>query len=793
MGFLQFFQISKDSAGNTVYVGFENLWPGWVIFLFLALTSVLWFWSYREKLPLLKTKLKVLLFLLRISAVLLILFCLFKPVVIEKKESKGLHHVAVLLDDSMSMSINDIEGKTPRVEWVRDFLSKKEFFKQFEGKCVLDVFSFAKEVTRLGEVDLVFNKESEEEQHLDKKSEAEKMFANMFKKLKSLGAAAEETDIAFAAARMKEQLKEAKISAVVIFSDGNDNSYTDTVSMLARLGIPFYTIGLGEVIVEKEEIVDVDVVEVRANRYAIKNRVSIITSKISVQGLADEAVYVFLKKDDEVLRTEMIKLEEGKDLYDVEMEYIPKETGENRFRIETSPVEGEENKDNNSKKFFMKVLESENRVLYIEGALRWEYKFLKRILEANDKIELSTVLLTGIKKIKSSGSKVNKFPASKEELYKYDALILGSVGKSYFTDKQLKNIYDFVSERGGALITLGGDKSYGLGGYNDSEIEKLIPLHIGGKGDGQYLENFKIKITEEGKKHPVFWLGKDMSKNLRTWADMPELEGVNKVKGVKPGAVIIARYREGKGDDYPAIVAQRFGKGKVLALLIDTTWKWDFKPWAQDSKETVYMRFWNQVVRWAITKEESASLKDLKPLLVQADKDFAEVNEMISFRARILSENLLLDDTASVMGEIKTPAGKTILLKFDRSSEEKGIYLSSFVPQEEGEFSMEVFTKDDALKEKADRIVFTAVEIGKELKETELNERFLKRIAAITGGKYFHYKSLEVNSLADFVEWEELKTTEIKEKELWSNIFVFLIFIALIVTEWIIRRRNELI
>lgn len=793
MGFLEFFQISKESTGKAVYFGFENLWPGWVIFLFLLSATGLWFWSYKDKLKVLKKRTKVALFALRMAAILVILFCIFKPVIIEKRESHGKHHVALLIDSSMSMSINDIDKETIRIDWLRKILAGKDFFKQFQGKCIVDVFAFSKGVKRLGEIDLMFNEESEEDEDIKAKQTAEKMFSDMVKRLGEIEAVAEETDIAFSMKQMVDDLKEAKISAVILLSDGNDNSYTDTVSALTRMGTEIYTVGVGKVAEVKEQVLDVEVLDVTANKYAIKNRVSVIKTKISVKGLKDETVYVFLKKDNEIIRTEMIRIEEGKDTYDVEMEYIPKETGELKFKIETSPVEEEVNKDNNIKKFFMKVLESQNKVLYVEGALRWEYKFLKRILEANEKINLSTVLLAGIKKIKSTGNKVNKFPESKEDLYKYDALILGSIGRSYFTDTQLKNIYDFVYERGGALITLGGDKSYGLGGFNDSEIEKLIPVHISGKGDGQYLEKFKIHITEEGKKHPVFWLGKDMAKNLRTWADMPELEGVNKVKGVKPGAVVIARYSAGKGDEFPAIVAQRFGKGKVLALLIDTTWKWDFKPWAQDSKETVYMRFWNQVVRWAITKEESSSLKDIKPLLVQSDRDFVAVNETISFRARILSENLLLDDNAEVMGEIKTPKGESILLKFDKSSEEKGIHLSSFVPQEEGEYLIEVYTKEDSLKEKADNLNFTAVEIGKELKDTELNERFLKRIASVSGGKYFHYTDMAVNNLADDITWEELKSTEIEEKELWSNIFVFILFLVLVVAEWILRRKYELI
>ena len=57
------------------------------------------------------------------------------------------------------------------------------------------------------------------------------------------------------------------------------------------------------------------------------------------------------------------------------------------------------------------------------------------------------------------------FPRTREELFRYRALVLGSVEASFFTHDQLDMIADFVSRRGGGLLFLGGRNAFAEGGY----------------------------------------------------------------------------------------------------------------------------------------------------------------------------------------------------------------------------------------------------------------------------------------------------------------------------------------
>ncbi len=70
----------------------------------------------------------------------------------------------------------------------------------------------------------------------------------------------------------------------------------------------------------------------------------------------------------------------------------------------------------------------------------------------------------------------DKIPKDMAGLQKYDGLILSNVSSLKMTKKQMENIRDYVREQGGGLIMLGGEESFGLGGYYRTPIEEALPV-----------------------------------------------------------------------------------------------------------------------------------------------------------------------------------------------------------------------------------------------------------------------------------------------------------------------------
>jgi uncharacterized membrane protein len=67
-------------------------------------------------------------------------------------------------------------------------------------------------------------------------------------------------------------------------------------------------------------------------------------------------------------------------------------------------------------------------------------------------------------------------PKEKAGLQKYDGVILSNVSSLKLTRQQMSIIRDYVRDQGGGLMMLGGEESFGLGGYYRTPIEEALPV-----------------------------------------------------------------------------------------------------------------------------------------------------------------------------------------------------------------------------------------------------------------------------------------------------------------------------
>lgn len=67
-------------------------------------------------------------------------------------------------------------------------------------------------------------------------------------------------------------------------------------------------------------------------------------------------------------------------------------------------------------------------------------------------------------------------PETLADLQNYELLILSNVPATSLTARQMDVARTFVRDLGGGLIMLGGDQSFGLGGYYKTAIEEILPV-----------------------------------------------------------------------------------------------------------------------------------------------------------------------------------------------------------------------------------------------------------------------------------------------------------------------------
>ena len=70
------------------------------------------------------------------------------------------------------------------------------------------------------------------------------------------------------------------------------------------------------------------------------------------------------------------------------------------------------------------------------------------------------------------------FPTEASELFGYNAVVIDDLESAFFTVRQQRLLHEFVSERGGGLLMLGGQESFRQGDYSRTPIGNLLPVYL---------------------------------------------------------------------------------------------------------------------------------------------------------------------------------------------------------------------------------------------------------------------------------------------------------------------------
>jgi uncharacterized membrane protein len=724
--------------------------PIWIALIILVISfAVVIFSYYRTDKPL-NRRSRYTLIALRILAIGLILFCLLDPTLIAKIETIRKSNILLLFDDSQSMSLTDSGEKATRIDSVKkaflDGSSQKPIIESLKERFNTQLYQFSSEVSPVEEL--------------------------------SLKAQGTLTDIGKAITKAVDDWKGQPVAGVVLVTDGRHNTGEDPVKSAQKAGVPVYVVGVGQVKMPRDTLVS----RVEVSPVAYLDHVLPMRVAISSNGYDGREVRVALTQTDNGLLRDSttIKLDSRTGEQIVDLQTKPQQEGTIKFTVSVSSAPDELTLQNNSYAFFVKVVKTKLKVLYIEGRPRWESTFLNRTLQRDPNVETTYLVAT-----KQEGYypqfPPKTFPNTKNELFSYDVMILGDISPSFFKNDQLAMIKDYVENGGGSLVFLAGNNSYGDNGFGESILKDILPIEIGQNGARQVKVTFNPILTQQGMIHPVVRLSDDPAENTAIWRDLPPLSKFYDGIGIRAGATVLAEHQQEKK---PFIAFQRYGKGMVLMIAGDDLWQWAFGSYPFGGDDSYYRKFWSGNIRWLASVRTQADL-----VTVTTSKQTYSRDEKVKATAYIYNENYDPVNDAQIKAQVLIPSRATRNLIF--TLEENGRYSAEFNPTMDGNYKIDVEAQRNGLligKSSSEFIVQTAM---LEYLNTQLNESLLKEIADISGGSYH-----SINDISELLpSIKETKDTVVstQERSIWDNVFVLLIALALLTTEWFIRKKKGLV
>ena len=464
--------------------------------------------------------------------------------------------------------------------------------------------------------------------------------------------------------------------AILLLTDGR-SAYPRRVADAARIakqsGVRVYGLCLGKA--GPARAVSVHVTE--ADAYVRLGDELPLAADIRAEGLTGQTVDVFLYEDNDKKPRMQRKIELADRPVKVTFRYRPRKVGRRRYRIAVGAARGAVTDLANVSTTAVDVIDDPIRVLYVEGTPRFELKYLNNWLARDPVVELTTVTRMPKGGWFLQGKRRHKridegFPVTTAELFDYDVLIFGDIPRAVFrqggdvAETRLAQIASFVVKRGGGLITLGGQSVYGAGLYGGSALEALLPFRIGGIKRKQIPGFFHIQPVPAMLRHPVMALARDVEATREAWFDLPKLDGCNAVGALKPAATLLA-FRKEKDKIHPVLATHDVGRGRVLSMTCDTTWRWEMQ---RRDEVDPYRKFWGRAVRYVAADPRT---RPRKPGIT-AQSSRPVVGTEFPLVTTLLDESYDPVRQADLVVEVAGPSGRPYRIYPSDSGASPGIY-----------------------------------------------------------------------------------------------------------------------
>jgi hypothetical protein len=651
---------------------------------------------------------------LRLAAFVALVACMLRPALTATRQARQQGTVIVLADASTSMTVAD--GPDGRTRWEA-------------MQAALDAARpAARALTASGDFDVALSR-------FDRGVAPVPVVAGDPLPLGGWTDAATATETAIGAAidDAARDVGGRTVAGVIVLSDGAQHAYAPrdlppqaAARRLAEVGVPLWSVTFGQQRAEGQGR-DVAVVNLSvAETVYVKNAVE-VSGRVRLEGLAGRDVEVRLLAENEAGAMEQVAAtrvratgESGEET--VRLSWTPQALGERKLTLAAAPQDGEVVVANNELSTFVDVIEGGLRVLYLEGALRVEQRFLRRVLAASPDVQVD---FRWIDSTNRGGWPVDLAAVVGGD---YDVFLIGDLDSAALRPGDLKTILDKVNA-GAGVGFLGGAHAFEAGGWAGTALGPLVPFEADALARQPFDQPVRESLHVPGPLRmlpdprfgdvSILRLGKD-GESRAVWAALPTLDGANRLGRLAPTAKTLAATDDGT----PLLVAREYGAGRVLGFAADSTWRWVMQGAGQQ-----HARFWRQLVLWLARQDEAEG----DTLWVRLAQRRISPGTPLDFDAGLTAPDGKVASGVTLEARVVSPSGQKRPVRVARQGESFAGTLTDCA--EPGDWSLVVAATKPGAEPRERTARFTVFRQDLELANPRANPLLMKQLAeATTGG-----------------------------------------------------------
>jgi hypothetical protein len=641
-----------------------------------------------------------------------------------------------------------------------------------------------------------------------------------------LKAHADESRLGIAVRQVLDHFRGSSLAAVVMFTDGvttRDENLVQVADYAAQKGVPLFFVGVGD----DHELRDLKLHDLQVEDTVYVNDNVVFDARLTGHGYKDLTVPVVLKEkmkdgSEKELARKMVRVDPQGKSVKVQLNHQPKEAGEKVFIVQVLVPEKEagnkaaSTSDTRLQRTVFVQQSKKIKVLFVEGAPRYEYRYIKNLFEreapgkGNKTLEIQVLLCEADPDFaRQDRSAIAEFPANKQELYQYDVVFFGDVDphSPKLSDQKLRDLADFVREKGGGFLMIAGP-NFSPHAYRDTPLADILPVEVTGPAppEEDRADGYRLELTPMGRLHPIFRLSPDEAANQAIWQRLAPMYWWSQGYRLKPLAEVLAVHpkakAEGKSYDgrLPLAVQQFVGSGRSMFFGFEETWRWRFR-----EDEVLFNRFWIQTARYLarsrlsrteLRLDRQTPYRQGEPIKVMVKfPDNGPLPGLAPGKPGKLEVKVIAEHTPPGSG--KDPADKEVQsLQLAKVEGSWGTYEGMLTRTREGKYRFWLSTPDVSKQQPNGQRPSAEAKVvlpPGELDRLRMNREEMKLAAEMTDGRFYTLANAN-DVLDDLPQGMPIAlNTPGPPWRLWNTPASFLLVLGLLTAEWFLRKRKHLL
>lgn len=750
---------APDTRVLKAVLDWRATWSPSVLLALLILAWLIAIYTYRTRRIDLPKGWRIALGSLRLAVLAVPVVVLMQPHIAADLEKTVPKALAVVVDESLSMSVRDGAERASASRWQTAVRAADAIREGIQAK-------FSSEPTATPQLEAYLFSDQVRRVEWSSLSDA------------GTSPTGRRTVIADALRHASAGLAGRPAAGVLLLSDGADNAHqaghepAAAAREVARNNIPIHAALVGN-----EHPRDASVSVVAETPFAFAGDPVSLRVRINHQGYDNQMVSVSLSEEDRPLQTRDVLLPGTGESALTRFDYQPDKSGRKRCRVELAALPGELTISNNSAVAEIQVIDQPLRVLYLEHWPRWQYQFLRNAMQRDHRLQARLVLLTEDPSAPPEERQASSFPTTEEELKTFDTFIIGDVAPQDLSPQQWENLRDRVIEDGAGIIFVAGPR-YMPSVFLETAIAPLLPFERASAAPEDDVEPYKPVPTALGLNHPIMrvGLGDDAA---ALWQRLPNLQWLVETSELKPGAVVLAeRTASAGGQPLPLIMAQRSGRGSCLFVATDETWRWRY-----EVGNRFFYGFWAQAIQHVGMQHRTGEFKSVHiQTSARAMAPETPVHVTVSIDATAVIG--ALPEQLTLLAERTEGAAAPQAFRMQQAVDAPWVYEGRLQLGSEGTYRLYVEGMED--RGDAGVEVSSATAADPELADPSVNPDLLKQLASLTGGRF-----AAVGQLPELIDQLDLAPLRYRWSEripLWDGWTLLALLTVLLTIEWVLRK-----